>query len=123
MDPSAPSPALSALERERLAALLAVTSPGRWWAVAHMHGPLLCALGLLSAPDAAYARAAQRRFGDPAHTRRRALALLDELDRDIRDERYEHQRKQRRRRFRHTSSSQVPPPTDDDRGDRVPRAA
>jgi len=92
--PSTTSSILSAVERERLARLLALLPESRHWAIAHMYGPLLCVLGLLRPPDAGYARAVERRFTDPADTRRRALALIAELDRDARDERYA----QRRRR-------------------------
>ena len=79
--------ALSASELDRLVELLGVLPAGRRWAVVHMHGPLLCALGLVGAPDPGYQRAALRRFNDPIDARRRALALLDELDRDARAER------------------------------------
>jgi hypothetical protein len=123
MEPSAPSPALSALERTRLADLLAVMPSGRWWAVAHMHGPLLCALGLLSTADPAYERAAQRHFRDPADTRRRALTLLDEFERDARDERYELRRRERRRSSRFGSFSRSTPPPDDDPANELPRSA
>jgi hypothetical protein len=91
-----PGPALSETERERLAGLLACMPEGRRWAVMHMHAPLLCALGLLGVPDSAYARAVQRRFNDPADVRRRALALVEELGRDARDERYALRRRDRR---------------------------
>jgi hypothetical protein len=94
-----PSPmtgsALSARERERLAALLTEMSESRRWAVAHMHGPLLCAIGLLGVPDSDYARAVQRRFNDPADVRRRAMALVDELARDARDARHDLRRRGR----------------------------
>jgi hypothetical protein len=123
LPPSAPSPAVSALERERLAGLLAALPDGRHWAVAHMHGPLLCALGLLRAPDAGYARAAQRRFDNLAETRSRALALLVELDRDARDERYERRRRERRRVFRFASPSGSAPQPGDDGADELPRSA
>jgi len=63
-----------------------------------MHAPLLCALGILDATDVAYAHAARRRFADPSETRKRTLALIDELDREIRAERYE-QRRHARPRF------------------------
>ena len=96
MDTFLPANALSAAERARLADLLAVLPAGRGWEVRHMHGPLLCALGLIDPPDAAYAHAALRRFADSAHARRRALALLEQLDRDARSERYERQRRGRR---------------------------
>lgn len=89
MDTLVPTSALSTHEHERLAGLLAALPAGTGWAVRHMHSPLLCALGLIDPPDAAYARAAERRFAGPAHTRRRALALLEQLDRDARFERYE----------------------------------
>jgi hypothetical protein len=95
MQSSVLGPALSAPERERLAALLAEMPEGRRWAVAHMHGPLLCAIGLLGVPDSGYARAVQRRFTDPSDVRRRALALADELDRDAREERYDLRRRGR----------------------------
>jgi hypothetical protein len=91
---------LSAPEHERLAALLAGLENPRRWAVTHRNAPLLCALRLLEAPDPAYADAAERRFADPAAIRRRALALLDELDHEARNERYEQRRRQRRRGFR-----------------------
>jgi hypothetical protein len=98
MDTSAAAPVLSTFERERLAALLAGLPDPRRWAVTHRHAPLLCALGLADAPDPGYAHAAQRRLSDPAESRRRALALLDELDRDARSERYEQRRRERRHR-------------------------
>ena len=85
----APTSSLSAAERDRLAGLLAVLPAARGWAVRHRNGPLLSALGLLDPPDAAYADAAHRRFADLARTRQRALALLDELERDARHERYD----------------------------------
>jgi hypothetical protein len=81
--------ALSTHERDHLARLLAALPAGEEWAVRHRHGPLLCALGLIDAPDAAYAHAADRLFADPDHTRSRALALLEQLERADRDERYE----------------------------------
>src|SRR5215217_8180510 len=120
MEPSPPSPVLSPVERTRLADLLAGIPAGRWWGVAHMHGPLLCALGLLDSPDPAYTRAAQRHFDDPADTRRRALALLDELDREAHDERYEQRRRERRRSSRFAAFSRAPAPRDDDRADELP---
>jgi hypothetical protein len=95
---------LSTPERERLVALLARLQNPRRWAVTHRNAPLLCALRLLDAPDAAYAQAAQRRFTDPAEIRRRALALLEELDREARSERYEQRRRERRRGFRPAAS-------------------
>jgi|SRR5215217_1271204 len=100
MYPSAASSVLSTSERERLAARLADLQDPRRWAVMHRHAPLLCALGLAEAPDAEYASAARRRFSDPVGSRRRALSLLDELDRDARAERYEQRRRERRRPFR-----------------------
>jgi hypothetical protein len=87
-----------------------------------MHGPLLCALGLLDSPDPAYTRAVHRHFDDPADTRRRALALLDELDRDANGERYE-QRRRDRRRSRFPAFSRAPAPPDDHREDELPRSA
>jgi len=74
---------LTPFERDRLAGLLAALPPSRRWSVSHMHAPLLCAVGVLSAPDAAYEHAAHRRFADPEEFRRRALALLAELDRAV----------------------------------------
>jgi hypothetical protein len=72
---------LTGPERDRLAGLLAALPPSsRWW-VSHMHAPLLCAVGVLGAPDVAYEHAAHRRFADVEESRRRALALLAELDR------------------------------------------
>jgi hypothetical protein len=91
---------LSTLEHEHLAALLAGLQNPRRWAVTHRNAPLLCALRLLEAPDPAYAEAAERRFADPAEIRRRALALLEELDHEARNERYEQRRRERRRAFR-----------------------
>jgi hypothetical protein len=120
---SAPRSALSALEHDRLADLLATLPDRRRWTVAHRQGPLLCALGLLDAPDPAYARAAQRRFDDPVDTRRRALALLAELDRDAREERYEHRRRERRRPFWLTPPSPSPPRVEDDGASELPRAS
>jgi hypothetical protein len=76
--------ALSVDEHDRLASLLAGLPAGERWWVEHMQGALLCTLGLLDPPDAAYARAADRRFTDPVDARRRALALLAQLDRDLR---------------------------------------
>jgi hypothetical protein len=81
--------ALSDQERVRLADLLAGLPPTEAWWLCHMHGALLCALGLIDPPDPAYARAAVRRFADAELARRRALALLTQLDRDARTERYE----------------------------------
>ena len=80
--------ALSTSDRDQLARLLAVVPPARRWAVEHRHAPLLCALGILEAPDVGYAHAALRRFADTSETRERALALIDELDRETRAERY-----------------------------------
>lgn len=80
----APSGAVSASERDRLVRLLALMSPGHRWAFEHRHTPLLCTLGVLDAPDEAYARAARRRFADPSNTRKRALALLVDLDQEAR---------------------------------------
>jgi hypothetical protein len=80
-----PSPsALSAREHDRLRRLVAGLPAAELWSVRHMHGALLCVLGLLDPPDAAYARAAARRFTDVELTRRRALGLLEQLDRDVR---------------------------------------
>jgi hypothetical protein len=84
----APS-ALSAHEHDQLARLVAGLPAAEAWSVRHMHGALLCVLGLLDPPDAAYARAAARRFADVELTRRRALALLEQLDLDGRAARYE----------------------------------
>jgi hypothetical protein len=84
-----PDCAVAASDRDRLARLLALVSPTRRWAVEHRHAPLLCALGILDAPDVAYANASRRRFADPSETRVRALALIDELKRETRAERYE----------------------------------
>ena len=123
MEPSPPSAVLSSLERTRLADRLAGIPAGRLWAVAHRHGPLLCALGLLGSPDPAYTRAALRHFHDPGETRRRALALLDELDREAHDERYEQERQKRRRRFRFSSFSRAAAPPDDDPAEQLPRSA
>jgi ribonuclease HII len=97
METVAPSRALSTPDRDRLARLLAFVPASRRWAVEHRHAPLLCALGIIDAPDMAYARAAQRRFADPSETRKRALALMEELDRERRAELYEQQRNARRR--------------------------
>ena len=74
-----PSCVLSDSERDRLARLLALVAPPHRWAFEHRHAPLLCALGVLDPPDEGYARAARRRFADPAETRDRTLALLVEL--------------------------------------------
>jgi len=79
-----PSGAVSASERDRLVRLLALMPPRHRWAFEHRHTPLLCTLGVVDAPDEAYARAARRRFTDPSTTRKRALALLVELDREAR---------------------------------------
>jgi hypothetical protein len=94
-----PTGPLSPQEHDRLAALLAGLPAAEAWWMRHMHGALLCALGLIDPPDAAYARAAVRRFSDVELTRRRALALLEQLDRDVRAERYE----QRRHRADHAA--------------------
>jgi hypothetical protein len=75
---------LSDAERERLARLLALLPPGHRWALEHRQAPLLYALGIVDAPDDSYLRAARRRFSDPSETRKRALALLVELDRESR---------------------------------------
>jgi hypothetical protein len=88
-----------------------------------MHGPLLCALGLLDSPDPAYTRAAQRHFNDPADTRRRALALLDELDREAHRERYEQRRRARQQGSRFATFSRPPARRDDDRENELPRSA
>ena len=93
METLSPNSVLSALERDRLAGLLASLPDTRRWAVGHMHAPLLCALRLVNPADAGYAHAAQRRFLDVADARRRALALLDELDREACSERYEQRRR------------------------------
>jgi hypothetical protein len=85
--------AVSASDRERLARLLALMRPGGRWAVEHRHAPLLCALGIIDAPDVGYAVAARRRFADPSEIRMRALALIQELDREIRAERYQQRRR------------------------------
>jgi hypothetical protein len=92
-----PNCALAASDRDRLARLLALVSPTRRWPVEHRHAPLLCALGILDAPDVAYANASRRRFADPSETRERALALIDELNGEIRAERYEQRRSPRPR--------------------------
>src|SRR4051812_36039503 len=84
MEAVVPNCALSATDRDRLARLLAVVPPTRRWAVEHRHSPLLCALGILDAPDVGYANAARRRFTDLSNTKERALALIDELDREAR---------------------------------------
>jgi hypothetical protein len=75
---------LSDTERDRLARLLAVVPPPHRWAFEHRHAPLLCALGVLHPRDEGYARAARRRFADPAETRDRTLALLIDLQRETR---------------------------------------
>jgi hypothetical protein len=54
-------------------------------------------LGILDAPDVGYANAARRRFADPSETKERALALIDELDREARAERYKQRRSARPR--------------------------
>jgi hypothetical protein len=79
-----PSGAVSASERDRLVRLLALMPPRHRWAFEHRHTPLLCTLGVVDPPDEAYARAARRHFADPSRTRKRALALLVELDREAR---------------------------------------
>lgn len=86
--------------------LLALVAAPRRWALEHRHAPLLCALGIIDAPDVGYADAARRRFADPSKARKRTLALIDELDRETRAERYD-QRRSAKRRFwaRHASSS------------------
>ena len=88
-----PQPAVSDSVRDRLARLVVSAAPWGRWEIEHMHAPLLCALGILEAPDAEYARAARRRFADPAETQERALALIDALDREAREERYELRRR------------------------------
>ena len=97
METVVPNCALSAADRERLTCLLDLVPPPRRWAVEHRHSPLLCALGILDAPDVGYANAARRRFADPSETKERALALIDELDREARAERYEQRRRTRPR--------------------------
>ena len=89
--------ALSASDRDHLVRLLALVPAPRRWAVEHSQAPLLCALGILDAPDVGYANAARRRFADPLEMRDRALALIAELDLEIRAERYEQRRSARRR--------------------------
>jgi hypothetical protein len=79
-------------DRHRLTRLLAMAPPARRWAVEHRNAPLLCALGILEAPDVAYAHAARRRFADPSETLERARALIDELDRELRAETYAQRR-------------------------------
>jgi hypothetical protein len=79
-----PSCVLSDSERDRLARLLALVPPPHRWAFEHRHAPLLCALGVLDPPDEGYARAARRRFADPAETRDRTLAFLIDLQRETR---------------------------------------
>ena len=96
---TSPGPPLSALEHERLVSMLAGMPESRRWQIAHMHAPLLCALGL-GVSDSGYARAVERRFNDPADVRRRALALVEELDRDTRRERYVARRRKRWPGFR-----------------------
>jgi hypothetical protein len=96
MEAVVPNCALSATDRDRLTRLLALVPPPRRWAVEHRHSPLLCALGIV-APDVGYANAARRRFADPSETKERALALIDELDREARAERYEQRRSARPR--------------------------
>ncbi len=107
-DTFTPSSALSAIERDRLAGLLAAVSAPRRWAVEHMHSPLLCVLGLVKPLDAAYAHAAERRFADAANTRRRALTLLDQLERDARSERLEHRSRKRGHGFPFASHNAEP---------------
>ncbi len=102
-DTFTPSSALSAIERDRLAGLLAAVPPPRRWAVEHMHTPLLCVLGLVKPPDAAYAHAAERYLVDAANTRRRALMLVDQLERYARSERREHRSGKRGHGFRHSA--------------------
>lgn len=102
------SSALSAIERDRLAGLLAAMSPPRRWAVEHMHSPLLCVLGLVKPPDAAYAHAAERYLVDAANTRRRALTLVDQLERYARSERREHHSGKRGHGFPFASHSAEP---------------
>jgi len=92
--------ALSALDRERLARLLSLVAPTGRWAVEHRHAPLLCALGIIDAPDVDYALAARRRFADPSETRVRALALIEQLDREAQAERYQQRRTERDQRRR-----------------------
>jgi hypothetical protein len=99
MEALPPTSVLSPAERDRLTGLLAAVPASRRWAVTHMHAPLLCALGLASAPDPSYARAAHRFFADPEKARRRALALLDELDRDHRRDEQRRSAPALRRRF------------------------
>jgi hypothetical protein len=89
--------ALSASDRDHLVRLLALIPPPHRWAVEHRQASLLCALGIIDAPDAGYANAARRRFADPLETQERALALIAELDREIRAERYEQRRSARPR--------------------------
>jgi hypothetical protein len=79
-----PSCVLSDSDRDRLARLLALVPPPHRWAFEHRYAPLLCALGVLDPPDEGYARAARRRFADPAETRDRTLALLIDLQRETR---------------------------------------
>ena len=83
METVVPDCALSTSDRDRLAHLLALVSATRRWAVEHRHAPLLCALRVLDAPDVGYAHASRRRFADPSETRERALALIDELAREL----------------------------------------
>jgi len=97
METVVPNCALSATDRDRLTRLLALVPPPHRWAVEHRHSPLLCALGILDAPDVGYANAARRRFADPSETKKRALALIDELDREARAERYKQRRSARSR--------------------------
>jgi hypothetical protein len=89
---------VSASDRDHLTHLLALVEGSRRWALEHRHAPLLCALGIIDAPDADYAEAAHRRFADPSETRRRALALIDELTRERREQRHEQWRGERVRR-------------------------
>ena len=93
------SSVLPTLDHDRLASLLASVPASRRWAVENRNAPLLCALGILEAPDVDYAHAARRRFADPSEARGRAIALIEELDRDERVERYAQWRTTRRRRW------------------------
>jgi|tagenome__1003787_1003787.scaffolds.fasta_scaffold20327974_2 hypothetical protein len=114
MEAVVPNRALAATDIDRLARLLALVSPPRRWAIEHRHSPLLCALGILDAPDVGYANAARRRFADPAETKERALALIDELDREARAERYKQRRGARPRLWataRRPSPSGIKTPT------------
>ena len=65
----------STSDRDQLTRLLALVPPARRWAVEHRHAPLLCALGMLDAPDVGYANAARRRFATrPRHVSERSLS-------------------------------------------------